>query len=454
VRIPGPRVLTTATAIAVLLVLMPAAAPAATPSARGELLVAREDGSLQVLCPGASASAARARSGRRSRVRFVEPNHRYAAAGVPQDDLFTEQWQLADGRVLGASAAWDQTVGGEVTVAVIDSGLDVRHPDLSENLWRNAGEVPGNGVDDEANGFVDDVHGFDFVGRDGDPADDNGHGTHVAGIVGARGGNGFGVAGVAWRARIMPVKVLGHDAVGSALTLAEGVRYAVANGARIINLSVSGSGHSRAFEEAVQAASDAGVIVVAAAGNDGRDIDSAPVYPAGFAAPRLIAVAATARGGALSAVSNRGPATVDVAAPGQDIVSTAAGGGYERRTGTSMAAPHVAGTLVLLASARPDLGADGLHQALLRGVRREGLAVGGGTLDAAGALRGALGGRFRTATVPKAATTKRTVARTTCRPAKTRARRASRSRSTVKRSTCRSSAATAKRAATRSRTRA
>ena len=231
-------------------------------------------------------------------------------------------------------SAWDVSTGGSTVVAVIDTGADLTHPDLRDNLWRNPREIPGNGIDDDGNGFVDDVNGADFVNRDGDPSDDNGHGTHVTGILAARGGNRVGVTGVAQRARLMVLKALGADAVGSAQTMAEAVRYAVANGAKVINMSVSGPGRSQAFEEAVQAASDAGVIMTVAAGNSGHDLDVQPEYPASFPASHVLAVAATGRTGKLIGISNRGVGTVDIAAPGQGIVSTAKGGDYEIRTGT------------------------------------------------------------------------------------------------------------------------
>jgi subtilisin family serine protease len=319
-------------------------------------------------------------------LRFVEPDHRYAAASVPSDELFEEQWQLADDRLVGVQSAWDVTTGGGTTVAVIDTGADLSHPDLRDNLWHNPREIPGNGVDDDANGFVDDVNGADFVNRDGDPSDDNGHGTHVAGILAARGNNRVGVAGVAQRAKIMVIKALGPDAVGSAATMAEAVRYAVANGARIINMSVSGTSRSQAFEEAVQAASDAGAIMVVAAGNSGHDLDVQPEYPAAFPAAHVVAVAATGRTGKIIGISNRGAGTVDIAAPGQSILSTAKGGDYEFRSGTSMAAPQVAGTLALMAAARPDLGADALQAALLSSADR-GVATTNGSLDIAAAMR-------------------------------------------------------------------
>jgi subtilisin family serine protease len=363
-----------------LLALLPATAAAA--DAPRELLVAHTDGSLTV----ERAGKARMASAKRPGVRFVEPNYRYAAQSVPSDELFEEQWSLADDRLLGVQSAWDVTTGGGPVVAVIDTGADLTHPDLRDNLWRNPREVPGNGIDDDANGFVDDVNGVDLVNRDGDPTDDNGHGTHVAGILAARGANRVGVTGVAQKAKIMVIKALAADSIGSALTMAEGVRYAVANGARIINMSVSGPGRSQAFEEAAQAASDAGVLMTVAAGNSGHDLDAAPEYPAGFTAAHVIAVAATSRTGKIVSISNRGSGTVDIAAPGQSIVSTAMGGDYEIRSGTSMAAPHVAGAFVLLAAARPDLGADAL-QAAVEGSARRGVAVASGSLDIAAAMR-------------------------------------------------------------------
>jgi subtilisin family serine protease len=303
------------------------------------------------------------------------------AAGDPQA---ADQWPLKGDRPMGIRTAWRQTVGGAVVVAVVDSGADLRHRDLAPNLWTNAGEVPGNGVDDDGNGYVDDIHGYDLVDGDGDPQDTNGHGTHVTGVIGARGGNGIGVAGVAWRARIMVVRVLGDDATGFASTVADGIRYAVANGARVVNLSLAGPDYSDDLEAAVAEARAAGVLIVAAAGNDGRDLAAQPSYPASLPEDNVIGVAATAPGGGLSRISDRG-AGVDLAAPGEDVLSTALGGGLEWRTGTSMAAPHVTGALLLLAAARPDLDGPGLRDALLASAR-PGLPVTAGTLDAGAAL--------------------------------------------------------------------
>jgi subtilisin family serine protease len=312
-----------------------------------------------------------------------------AAQADAADPRADEQWSLQGDGPMGAASAWRQTTGGDVTVAIVDSGIDLSHPDLVPNLWTNPGEIAGNGVDDDGNGYVDDVHGYDFVGGDGTPQDENGHGTHVAGIVAARGGNGIGVAGVAWRARLMAVRVLDAGARGTTTTVAEGIRYAVANGARIINLSLAGPAPSGDLENAIADARAHGVLVVVAAGNDGRDLAGAPSYPAAYPEDNVLGVAATAPGGGLADISDFG-AGADLAAPGEDILSTALGGGYEWRTGTSMAAPAVTGALVLLAAARPDLDAAGLRGALLGSTRRGGLPVETGALDAAAALRGVI----------------------------------------------------------------
>jgi subtilisin family serine protease len=312
-----------------------------------------------------------------------------AAQAIATDPRAAEQWPLQGDGPMGIDTAWRQTTGADVTVAVVDSGLDLGHPDLAPNLWTNPGEVPGNGIDDDGNGYVDDVHGYDFVDGDGTPQDANGHGTHVAGIVGARGGNGIGVAGVAWHARIMAVRVLDGQARGTTTAVAQGIRYAVDNGARVVNLSLAGPTSTPDLEDAVDYAAGRGVLVVVAAGNDGADLASAPTYPAAYASDAVLGVAATTRDGALSRVSDYGPGA-DVAAPGEEILSTALGGGYEWRTGTSMAAPQVTGALVLLAAARPDLDGAALRAALLAGVRRTGLPVQDGALDVGAALQGAI----------------------------------------------------------------
>jgi subtilisin family serine protease len=312
-----------------------------------------------------------------------------AAQASATDPRAVEQWALQGDAPMGIDSAWRQTTGADVTVAIIDSGIDLGHPDLAPNLWTNAGEIAGNGVDDDGNGYVDDIHGYDFVENDGSPQDANGHGTHVAGIVGARGGNGIGGAGVAWQARLMAVRVLDGQARGTTAGVADGIRYAVDNGARIVNLSLAGPTSTPDLEAAVQYARARGVLIVAAAGNDGADLAASPTYPAAYGEDNVLGIAATTRDGGLSSVSDYGPGA-DIAAPGEQILSTALGGGYEWRTGTSMAAPEVAGALVLLAAARPDLDGNGLRGALLAGVRHTGLPVSAGSLDIGAALHGVI----------------------------------------------------------------
>jgi subtilisin family serine protease len=356
---------------------------------------------------GASAAPVTAPDGLRAQPAHrgtAAPNARAAQASAG-DPRAADQWSLQGDDAMGAASAWRQTTGGDVTVAVVDSGIDLSHPDLAANLWTNPGEIPGNGIDDDGNGYVDDVHGYDFVDRDGTPQDANGHGTHVAGIIGARGDNGIGGTGVAWQAKLMAVRVLDADARGTTSGVAQGIRYAVANGARIINLSLAGPSSTSDLEDAIVFARDHGVLVVAAAGNDGADLRQSPTYPATYREENVLGVAATAPSGALAPVSDYGTGA-DLAAPGVDILSTALGGGYEWRTGTSMAAPHVAGALVLLAAARPDLDWRGLRDALLAGVRHNGLPVETGALDAASALRSVIApDAWRAAPAPDAATT-------------------------------------------------
>ncbi len=327
-----------------------------------------------------------------------------AAASPGRDPLLGRQWALAGDGLLGAPAAWRESTGDGALVAVLDTGADLAHPDLRGALWTNPGEIPGNGVDDDHDGYVDDVHGVDVIGSDGEPADDEGHGTHVAGIIAARAGNGRGGAGLAPSARLMIVKVLDAHRRGTTAQLAAGIRYAVAHGARILNLSVNGDVPSPAVLAAIRAAEAAGAVVVASAGNDARDTDLRPSYPAGYPEPGVLGVAATGADGELAPFSNRGAGTVDVAAPGINILSTARGGGYELRSGTSMAAPFVSATLALMESARPDLGVPELARELLGSARRPAGVAGllaAGTLDAAAALRTAVGSvRWRSSQRP------------------------------------------------------
>ena len=293
---------------------------------------------------------------------------------------------------MGAASAWTQITGGDVTVAVVDTGVDLAHRDLAPNLWTNPGEIPGNGVDDDGDGIVDDVHGADFVNGDGDPSDDNGHGTHVAGIIAARGGNGVGVAGLAWRARIMAVKVLGADASGDMATVAAGVRYAVAHGARVVNLSLTGPSPGPDLAAAVEAAAAANVLVVAAAGNTRTDDDVVASYPptstrsTSWRSPRPISAAPWRRRPASGAPASTSPRPARRSSPPRATAATSCA--RARRS-----AAQVSGAAVLLASARPSLGWPGMRSALLGSARPTSLPVAAGRLNVAAALRRVLGGR-------------------------------------------------------------
>lgn len=270
-----------------------------------------------------------------ARILAVEPNYIVHRAGIPSDTRFGEQWGLHNIGQFGgmpdadidAPEAWDVTTGSTgVIVALLDGGADYLHPDLTNNVWRNPGESGGgresNGIDDDGNGFVDDVYGFDFYQDDNDPSDADGHGTHVAGIVGAQGDNAMGVSGVSRQCRLMICRFL--DASGNGLTsdAIDAVNYAVANGARVINNSWVGGGYSAALEAAIANARDQGVLFVAAAGNTSSDNDVITVYPAGYEVSNVIAVAATTRLDGLATFSNYGAGSVKLGAPGTEILST------------------------------------------------------------------------------------------------------------------------------------
>jgi subtilisin family serine protease len=303
-----------------------------------------------------------------------------AAAG-----LQSQQWAFSPSSILNVPAAWKLSEGQGVVVAVVDSGVDITHPDLAPNIWTNFHEIPGNGIDDDHNGYVDDVHGVDLTnpGPVQNLSDGLGHGTHVAGIIAAAGVGG-GVIGVAPKAKIMVVKVLSGEGTGTTGAVAQGIRYAAANGARIINLSLGGEQSDPALVSAIEAAAAANVLVVAAAGNSGLDIDSHPFYPAGIGAPNLLAVASTDpnNGTAISSFSNFGSLDVQVAAPGESILSTSNTGSYVEMSGTSMATPMVSGVAALMAAANPNLSAVDLRALLMQTAARSSLPVASGYVDA------------------------------------------------------------------------
>ncbi|MEM1172281.1 MAG: S8 family serine peptidase [Cyanobacteria bacterium P01_H01_bin.35] len=258
-----------------------------------------------------------------------------------------------DIEAVNAPEVWNQGYTGQgIVVAVIDSGVDYTHFDLAGNIWTNLDEIPNNGFDDDGNGYVDDIRGWDFFNNDNDPMDENSHGTHVAGIIAAQ-QNSFGVTGVAPNAQIMPVQVA-NDRPGFWETIADGIYYAVNNGAHIINMSLSGGSVSTELDDAIRYATERGVVVVMTAGNDSS---SFPEYPASNADKWGIAVGSTDIIGTVSDFSNyAGSIPLDyVVAPGEDIYSTLPNNNFGNKSGTSMASPHVAGVAALILSANPSL---------------------------------------------------------------------------------------------------
>lgn len=273
---------------------------------------------------------------------------------IPNDPLFNQQWALNQSNDcdIDAPEAWDiETGSSDVVIAVIDSGVDYNHPDLAANIWNNTDEIPNNGIDDDHNGFVDDVLGWDFVNNDNNPMDDNNHGTLCSGIAAAVTNNSIGIAGVCWNCKIMPVKGLNKDANGYDDDLANCIYYAVDNGADIISMSwgsyAPGKSLNDVLYDSIIYAYGQGVVLVAAAGNNNVDFKA---YPANW--NQVIAVAATDQNDYKASFSNYG-SWVDVAAPGVDILSTRLGDGYETGSGTSLACPHVAGLAALLLSKYP-----------------------------------------------------------------------------------------------------
>ncbi|MEA2324725.1 MAG: serine protease [Solirubrobacteraceae bacterium] len=358
--------------------------------------------------PGTTTAEAVAELERSPDVLYAQPDTRRQMAATVSDFYFANGalWGL---NKISAPAAWDTTTGAGVTVAVVDSGVDATHPDLAPNMWQNAGEVAGDGVDNDGNGYVDDLRGWDWAGTgvagsagDNDPRDENKHGTHVAGTLAAHGNDG-GVVGVAWQARIMPLRVLDAAGGGYTSSLVKAYAYAQRNGARVVNASLSGPDYDRAEVDAMIAAPD--VLFVVAAGNGGDDhigdnndvIDTNPAdpnfqdsYPCEYELPNVLCVAATDSTDQLAGFSNYGARTVDLAAPGVDILSTRMAGGFVRMGGTSMATPHVAGAAALVLGGRPQLTPWQVGRALIGSVDAvPGLTaktLSGGRLNAASAL--------------------------------------------------------------------
>ncbi len=301
-------------------------------------------------------------------VEYAEPNYKVYAlpqAGAPPvfpaDGDFTAQWSLhqTSDNDIDAPEAWAITIGSDsIIVGVIDTGIDYDHEDLKSNIWMNPGESgdkANNGQDDDGNGYTDDVRGWNFAGNNNNPFDDNDHGTHVAGIIGAAGNNGKGVVGVNWKVKLMALKFLGSDGSGSTADAAAAIIYAVDHGAKVLNNSWGGGDASQTLQDAIAYADSHGVLFVAAAGNDSNDNDSSPTYPSNYTLPNVISVAASDLNDQLASYSNYGWRTVDLVAPGSSIYNARPLSRYQRLSGTSMATPHVAGAYALVWAKYPQL---------------------------------------------------------------------------------------------------
>lgn len=341
-------------------------------------------------------------------VQYAEPNYtRTLSALFPDDPLFDELYGLHNTGQTGGIAdadidapeAWDITTGSaSVVVGVLDTGVDFTHPDLVNQAWVNPGEIAGNGIDDDGNGYIDDINGWDFYDNDNDPSDTSdplnvsyGHGTHVAGTIAADSNNGQGVAGVAWDVKIAALRIF-HNNTTTSAAIVGAIQYATMMGFPLTNNSWGGGPGSFSMAEmnAIDAAGAANQLFIAAAGNDSTNNDIFPQYPASYDLDNIISVAASTSTDSLASFSNYGATTVDLAAPGQGILSTYPGGGYEYMNGTSMATPQVSGVAALLWSSSPGATYGEIRDALLDGVDPKaafgGVTVTGGRLNAYNSL--------------------------------------------------------------------
>jgi subtilisin family serine protease len=338
-------------------------------------------------------------------VEYAEPIFKIqleAKPVVPNDPRFGEQWALAndgqrggkEGADISAMRAWAVTKGSDkVVVAVLDSGVDYTHRDLASNIWTRPANI--SEYQDRDLGDIDDVHGFNAIDDTGDPMDDNGHGTHCAGIIGAEGGNGDGIAGVNWTVQIMPLKFMDASGSGTTKDAIEAINYVINRkkagvNVRIISASWGSTQKSRALEDAIRKAYDAGILFVAASGNSSADTDQNPHYPSSYNIGNIVSVAALDRNDRLATFSNYGAKSVHIAAPGVEILSTWLDNEFKEASGTSMATPMVAGVAALVLTKIPCLSVDDLRKLLLNSVDKlpvlKGKIVTGGRINAAKAV--------------------------------------------------------------------
>jgi subtilisin family serine protease len=289
-------------------------------------------------------------------VEYAEPDHYQRIAVTPNDPRYSQLWGMnqTNDADIDAPQGWDIFTGNpNFAVAVIDTGIQTNHPDLAANIWSNPNEVAGNGIDDDGNGRIDDINGWDFVNNDNNPMDDNGHGTHCAGTIGGVGNNGVGVVGVVWRTKLVGLKFLSAGGSGSTSAALSALQYCVGKNIKVSNNSWGGGGFNQSMANALTTAAGIGHLFVAAAGNAGTNNDASPSYPASYSNPNVIAVAATASNDTLASFSQYGATSVDLGAPGVNIVSTYPTNSYATLSGTSMATPHVAGVVTAVYGQNP-----------------------------------------------------------------------------------------------------
>ncbi len=345
-------------------------------------------------------------------IEYIEPNYIISLSNIapgdeapaPKDPSFKKQWGFKNdgkngsifssgiaGEDINALRAWGITRGSQnVKIAVIDTGVDYTHPDLKNQILINQAEFNGKpGIDDDGNGFVDDIYGYDFANKDGDPQDGHGHGTHCAGVIGAS-HNSLGVAGVMADVKILPIKFLSDSGSGETIDAISAIDYAIKRGVNVMSNSWGGGEKEKSLEDAIKSAEAAGITFVAAAGNESSDNDSTDSFPANYNVSNVISVGSFTSSGSKSSFSNYGLKSVHVTAPGSSILSTYKNGGYTSMSGTSMATPHIAGIIGLILSKEPNLTPLQIRERLINTSNKTSklstASVSGGRVDAYRAL--------------------------------------------------------------------